>query len=72
MRKPVYWGHDRQRMRQRNINEAEVDMVLANPHTVYPSTVPGRTVLIGDAGGRRIKVVIVAGSMPVEIVTVAD
>jgi len=60
------------RMRQRRISEAEVEAVLADHHTDYPGNVSGRRVLIGHPNGRYIKVVIVEGTSPIEVVTVAD
>jgi hypothetical protein len=62
-------------MQQRHITETEVEAVLANPSITYPGNpgfLPTRRVLIGYPDGRYIKVVVVEGTDPIEIVTVAD
>ena len=52
-----YIPHALQRMQERGITRGEVESVLANHDTTYPSPQPGRTCYIGPAGPKRLKVV---------------
>jgi hypothetical protein len=65
--------HVQQRMQERDIAEWEIDQVLANPGTTYPSLEDeGRTVILGSTEeGRRLKVVVLQDDWE-EIITVAD
>jgi hypothetical protein len=67
-----HWDHAHVRMRQRRITAHEVESVIESPMITYPGNVAGRRVLIGHPGGRFIKVVIVEGTDPIQVVTVAD
>lgn len=67
----AYWDHARKRMRERNISEAEVEAVLANPEITRPGR-DGRTIHTAHPNGRFIKVVIDERKTPSEVVTVAD
>lgn len=67
----MYTAHARDRMRQRQISEGEVETVLADHHTSYPDR-EGNLIMIGHPGGRRVKVVIAKDSNPPRIITVAD
>lgn len=58
-------------MRERNITEAEVEAVLANPEITRPGR-DGRTIHTAHPNGRFIKVVVDERTSPREIVTVAD
>jgi hypothetical protein len=59
-------------MRQRRIDEVEVEYVLTSPDVEYPGNIPGRRVYVGHPNGRYIKVVWVEGTDPIQVVTVAD
>lgn len=65
--------HARERMAQRQIDEAEVAEVLASPTTTYPSQDrPDRTVILGITPAGRVLMVVVTGSHPEVVVTVAE
>lgn len=66
-----YWHHAQIRMRERNITEAEVEAVVANPEITRPGR-DGRTIHTAHPNGRFIKVVVDERASPCEIVTVAD
>ena len=70
MATPIYSTHARIRMRQRSVSEYEVEFVLRHHHTEYPDR-DGNRVLLGDPGGRRIKVVVAKGSDPPYVITTA-
>lgn len=68
-----YSDHARARMAERLIDEAEVAEVLASPTTTRPSPDrDDRTVVIGATPAGRVLIVVVAGSDPQIIVTVAE
>lgn len=71
---PNYSRHARRRLRQRHITEAEVEAVLASHDTDRPDVLPGRRLLTGNVGGRRITVVVVEATAadPLVVVTVWD
>lgn len=57
-------------MKERRISEADIATVLTAPLASWPSKdAPDRTVFTGEAGGRRVGVVIVNGTSPVLVVT---
>ncbi|MHB8313862.1 MAG: DUF4258 domain-containing protein [Candidatus Dormibacteria bacterium] len=58
-------------MRERQVPEGEVEMVLADHYTSYPDR-EGNLIVIGDPGGRRVRVVVAKDSNPPRISTVAD
>ncbi len=58
-------------MAQRAISEREVEAVLADPDVRYTDK-KGNPILKAEVNGRQIKVVVVAGSDPPRIITVAD
>jgi Domain of unknown function (DUF4258) len=72
MERPSYSRHARDRMRERNITEHEVEAVLADHDIDLPGNLPGRRAYIGAVAGRRLKVVTVEGTSPTLIVTVMD
>ncbi len=45
-------------MGKRRITQANVELVLSNYHTSYPSLEPGRECFVGTLGERRIEVVV--------------
>jgi hypothetical protein len=61
------------RMKSRGITKKEINYVLANPETVYPSRDhPDRTVIMGTTwAARRLKVVVLTADQE-HVVTVAD
>jgi len=72
-RRIFYWRHARARMamRTRGISEAEVESVLRQHDVDIPSEEdPEARALIGDAGGRRIRVVVRPHYRSVEVKTV--
>lgn len=73
---PTYEEHARQRMRRRNVTEADVETVLGDYRISYPAEqLPGRAyrsvVYIGAVDGREIKVYVLEGSDPPHVMTVA-
>lgn len=68
---PTYSYHARLRMRERNISEDEVESVLNEYHTSYTDK-KGNPIYVGHPNGRRIKVVVAAGSNPPHVITTAD
>jgi hypothetical protein len=56
---------------ERGISESEVGAASASPDITYTDRA-GNSVLIGNPGGRRIKVVVRAGSYPPFVITAAD
>lgn len=71
MEAPRYSRHARLRMHHRNITESEVEYVLENYHTSYTDR-DGNPILIGEPGGRYIKVVMAKGSNPPLVITTGD
>jgi hypothetical protein len=63
--------HPHLRMKQRNISEDEVEDTLAHYHTHYTDR-KGNPIYIAHVKGRRIKVVVSAGSNPPHVITVGD
>ena len=57
-------------MRERAISEQEIEDVLRNHHTEY-SDKNGNRILVGDPGGRPIKVIVEKDSDPPLIITAA-
>lgn len=55
----------------RDITASEVEEVLEAFHTHYTDR-KGSDIYVGRPGGRRVKVVVVAGSAPPLIITAAD
>lgn len=64
--------HARKRMRQRNISECEVRYCLQNPEVTYSDKKGNPIYVTHTSNGRRIKVVVLAGTDPTTILTVAD
>jgi hypothetical protein len=56
----------------RRVPPWDVEAVLANPERTGPGNKPRRLVVHGAARGRRLRVVLVAGSRPPLVVTVVD
>jgi hypothetical protein len=56
-------------MARRNISEEDVEAVLAHPESSYPSSEPGRQVLVRNIGNRRIAVVVLTAEMDRVITT---
>jgi hypothetical protein len=67
----AYTRHARDRMRERGISEGEVAAVVTSPSVSYTDQA-GNPIHIGYPGGRRIKVVLARGIVPVRIITAAD
>ncbi len=68
-----YTHHARERMKQRGITEKEVEYCLNNYHTSYNDAAGNPLYKADLPNGRRIKVVVKAGSVePKIIITVAD
>ena len=67
----IHTKHSRDRQAERNVTDQEIEEVLANWHTKRQDR-DGNDVLIGDPGGRYVKVVVAQGSNPPRIITVGD
>lgn len=68
---PRYSRHARDQMRERHISESDVEAVLEHYDTQYADK-DGNAILVGDAGSRRIKVVVAKGSNPPFVITTAS
>jgi len=68
MDQPVFIAHARLRMRQRAISESDVSTTLSDYHTRYTDR-DGNAVYAADIAGRRLRVVIAAGSQPPREIT---
>lgn len=55
---PKFSRYSLGRLAQRGITQAEVDLVLSDPDTTYPSGTSNRHCYVRDIDGRRIKVVV--------------
>jgi hypothetical protein len=67
---PIYSRHARKRMALRGISEQDVEFILRHPHTEYPDR-DGNRVLVGDRGGRQLKVIVAQDSDPQFVITTA-
>ncbi len=67
-----YTQHARDRMRQYGITEQDVEYCLQNYHTSYPDRA-GNPIYRADLpSGKYIKVVVVADTTDITVITVAD
>ena len=66
---PIYTAHARLRMRQRAISAQDVSATLSSYLTRYTDR-DGNAVYTADVAGRRLRVVIAAGSQPPRVITV--
>ena len=58
-------------MAQRQISEAEVEHAIADADIEYADKA-GNAIFVAHIGGRRIKVVVVKGSVPPHVITTGD
>ena len=65
-----YSRHAQDRMAERGISRREVEHVIRHPDTSYTDR-DGYDILVGEYGGRRIKVVVKRGSDPPYVITTA-
>lgn len=53
-----YVPHARDRLRERGITKAEVELAVKNPDTTLPANKPGREQRRAEVNGRRIAVIV--------------
>jgi hypothetical protein len=64
-----YTGHARMRMTERSVSETDIAVVLSDPDVRYTDA-DGNPNFVRFIDGRRIRVVIAAGSSPARVITV--
>jgi len=64
-----YTIHARERLVERDVTEADVELILANYHTMYHDR-KGNPNYVGTVGERRVRIVVAAGVTPPLVITI--